>query len=86
MSSSTASWWTVFIVCMTTGEFVWADGPFALVSGRRDPSAIVIDLGKTPRLKGLCALEGDLPSPADHQLSDSYQHLRASYAPVPRSR
>ncbi len=46
MSSSTASWWTVFILCMTTGEFVWADGPFALVSGRRDPSAIVIDLGK----------------------------------------
>ncbi len=39
-------------------------------------------LGKTPGPEGLCALEGYSPSPTDHQLSVSYPHLRASYAPA----
>ena len=46
VSNSAATWWTVIFAFMSTGEFVWADGPFALVSGRRDPSAIIIDLSK----------------------------------------
>jgi YVTN family beta-propeller protein len=36
----------VALIAIATSEVVCADGPFALVSGRRDPSAIVIDLGK----------------------------------------
>jgi DNA-binding beta-propeller fold protein YncE len=34
------------LVFVLSSEIVWADGPFVLVAGRRDPRAIVIDLDK----------------------------------------
>ena len=43
---STGKWWIAVFIFITISEIVWADGPFALVSGRRDASVIVIDLSK----------------------------------------
>lgn len=43
---STTMWLVAVFIFITISEVVLADGPFALVSGRRDPSAIVIDLSK----------------------------------------
>ncbi len=43
---STTKRWIATLISITVSEIVWADGPFALVSGRWDPSAIVIDLSK----------------------------------------
>ncbi|MDH3507471.1 MAG: YncE family protein [Gammaproteobacteria bacterium] len=38
--------WISILIVIPICESVWADGPFALVSGRWDPSVIVVDLSK----------------------------------------